>query len=392
MLRVARTLHLDLRGGVLDLAQILGAQLHARRTQILFEALQLGRAGNRHDPRLLRQQPGQRDLGRRRALALRDSAQQLDQSLVRLARLGRKAGQAVAEVVLAELRVLIDGAGEKASAERTVWYEANAQLLADGQHLPLRFAPPQRILTLQRRHRLYRVRTTDGLHTGFRKTEILDLARSDQILDRAGDVFDRHLVIDAMLVEEIDGLDLEPLERSLRDLFDVLRPAVEAALRASLRIEIEAELGGDHHLPAERRERLAHQLLVRVGAVNFGGVEERHAALHRRTDQRNALLLVHRQAVGEAQAHAAQPECRNLRAVPAQFALLHVRVLRSSTNAGDVPAMRTVRLAIAKKNRDDLQEPLRTAQQWTPPNSPPWSRSPASPTTAASPALRLNWA
>ena len=54
----------------------------------------------------------------------------------------------------------------------------------------------------------------------------------------------------------------QPLERGLGDLPDVLGPAVQAALPGRLRIELEAELGGDHDLVAERRERLADELLV----------------------------------------------------------------------------------------------------------------------------------
>ena len=50
----------------------------------------------------------------------------------------------------------------------------------------------------------------------------------DQVLHRAGDVLDRHFGIDAVLVEQIDGVDLEPLERGVGDLLDVLGPAVQA--------------------------------------------------------------------------------------------------------------------------------------------------------------------
>jgi hypothetical protein len=40
--------------------------------------MQLGAAGNRHDPRLLRQQPGERDLRGRRLLLACDALQQID--------------------------------------------------------------------------------------------------------------------------------------------------------------------------------------------------------------------------------------------------------------------------------------------------------------------------
>jgi hypothetical protein len=78
-----------------------------------------------------------------------------------------------------------------------------------------------------------------------------------------------------VLIEEVDRLDPEPSERGVGDLPDVPWGAVEAApqLRAD-RIDLEAELGGDRHLPAEWRERLAHALLIDEWAAHLRGVEE----------------------------------------------------------------------------------------------------------------------
>ena len=64
------------------------------------------------------------------------------------------------------------------------------------------------------------------------------------------------------------------------------------------RVDVEAELGGDHDLVAHRLERLADQLLVVERAVDLGGVEERDAALHRRAKQRDHLGPGRRRAVG----------------------------------------------------------------------------------------------
>ena len=86
---------------------------------------------------------------------------------------------------------------------------------------------------------------------------------------------------------------LSRLSEASATCLDVLGPAVQARA-ACRRVELEAELGGDHHLVAERRERFADQLLVRERAVDLGGVEERDAALDGRADQRDHLLLVGR--------------------------------------------------------------------------------------------------
>ena len=93
-----------------------------------------------------------------------------------------------------------------------------------------------------------------------------------------------------MLIEQIDAVGPEPLERGLGDLPDVLRPAVQRRCCADSPVEVDAELGRDHDLVTERRQRLAHELLVRERAVDLGGVEERDAALDGRPDQRDRLL------------------------------------------------------------------------------------------------------
>ena len=83
-------------------------------------------------------------------------------------------------------------------------------------------------------------------------------------------------------------------------------PAVQTSLLAAL--ELEPELGRDHHLIAHRGQRFADELFVRERPVRFGGIEERDAAVDGRTDQCDALLPVGRRAVAEADAHAAEPE------------------------------------------------------------------------------------
>ena len=71
-----------------------------------------------------------------------------------------------------------------------------------------------------------------------------------------------------------------------------------APLAAVVGIGLPAELRGDHHLAAEGSERFAHEFFVHERTVHFGGVEERDAAFHGSTDQRDHLLLVFGRAVG----------------------------------------------------------------------------------------------
>ena len=52
-----------------------------------------------------------------------------------------------------------------------------------------------------------------------------DLAFGDQLLDRARDLFHRHVGIDAVLVEQIDVIGLEPPQAAVDGGLDVVRPA-----------------------------------------------------------------------------------------------------------------------------------------------------------------------
>jgi MmyB-like transcription regulator ligand binding domain len=106
--RIPVTLHRDLRHRALDLAQIVRSQLEGCRSDVLVEAVQLRRPRDRHDPRLLREEPGDRDLRGRRLLSSRDLGEEVDEGLVRLSRLRREAGNDVAEVGAVERRVLGD--------------------------------------------------------------------------------------------------------------------------------------------------------------------------------------------------------------------------------------------------------------------------------------------
>ena len=158
---------------------------------------------DRHDPRLLRQQPGERDLGRRRASCVpADLPEQVDQRLVGLPRLRREARHDVAEVGAVELGVLVDLAGEEALAERAEGHEADAEFLERRQHL---------LASGPRYHSEYSLCSAVTGWTacarrivcgaGLGQAEVLDLACRDQVLHRAGHVLDRHVRVDAMLIE-----------------------------------------------------------------------------------------------------------------------------------------------------------------------------------------------
>src|SRR5947207_9455613 len=111
--------------------------------------MQLRRTRDRNDPRLLCEQPGKRDLGRRGLFLLRELANQINQRLVRFPVLRRKARNNVAEVGLVELRIFADLAGEKALSQRTKRNETDSEFLECRYHLGFRLSPPKRIFALE---------------------------------------------------------------------------------------------------------------------------------------------------------------------------------------------------------------------------------------------------
>ena len=214
-------------GGALDLAQIVGRQLHVNRAEVLLQAVQLGGARDRHDPRLLRQHPGQRDLRRRRLLLRRDPCPRRSTSAWFALRFsGEKRGTVLRKSVLSNVVLASIVPVRKPLPSGLNGTKPMPSSSSAGRISCLRLAPPQRVFALQRRDRLNRVGAPNRPHAGLRQAEVLDLALLNQVLDRPRDLFDRHVRVDAVLIEQVDGLDPEPLERALGHLPDVLGPAV----------------------------------------------------------------------------------------------------------------------------------------------------------------------
>ena len=86
------------------------------------------------------------------------------------------------------------------------------------------------------------MRPADRIRAGLREPKMPDLALSDEVADGPGHVFDRHLRIDSVLVEQVDVVSPEPPQHLLDDLADVVRPAVESS-----GFEVETELRREDH-------------------------------------------------------------------------------------------------------------------------------------------------
>jgi len=178
---------------------------------------------------------------------------------------------------------------------------------------------------------LDRVRPANRLNPGLRHAEVLDLTLGNQLLDRSCHVLDRHVRIDAVLIEEINVSGPQPLQASVRHMLDMLGLAIgPATALASLKIDVEAELRGNHHFVADRLERLAHQLFVHERPIGFGRVEMGQAVVMGGANQLDHFALVGCRAIGRTHTHAAEAKSRDFQSAFSQHALLHVFSLPSS--------------------------------------------------------------
>src|SRR5271166_1843956 len=174
-------------------------------------------------------------------------------------------------------------------------------------------------MVLDGRDRLHGVRLADAGSARLRQAEMPDFACRDQLLHGTGYVLHRHGRIDAVLIEKVDMVGAQALERSVDDRADMVGPAIQPGHFALL-ADGEAELRADKHLVADRLKRLAYQILVCKGAVSLGRVEQRNAAINRGADHLNGFLAVSRRPEAETQAHAAEADCRDFGSVYAKFA------------------------------------------------------------------------
>src|SRR5947209_2827140 len=304
------------------------------RADILLQALDLAAARNRNEPRLLHEQPGERDL-RRSCLFLRsDASEQVDHDLIGFDSLQREARAAAANIRAVEGGGFVDLARQIAPTERAVGHEANAKLLTGRQHVLFRGSPPQRVFTLDGRNRLDGVSAPDDLRRGFRQSEMLHLACFDELLHRSGHVLDRDVRIDSVLIKQIDGVYLEALQRFLGDLFDARRMAIETCPSGtSIGVELETKLCSDHHPSPKGKECFPHQLFVGKWSIDLGCVEEGDATVHRCMKKSNHLCLVSNRLIRKGHAHAAEPDGGDFQAAVSKSTFLHSSYLLSCSSS-----------------------------------------------------------
>jgi hypothetical protein len=150
-----------------DLEQIVSCQTDRERTGVFFQPLATFRSRNRHDVVAAREQPRDGELRRCASFAFRKRLHAFDDREVLLEVLSLKARMEAAEVIGRQILGGLSAPGQESASQRTVGDEADAELTTGRQQSLLGIACPQRILRLQRRDRMHRVRTTNRGDAGF---------------------------------------------------------------------------------------------------------------------------------------------------------------------------------------------------------------------------------
>ena len=115
---------------------------------------------------------------------------------------------------------------------------------------------------------------------------MLNFACLDQIFDSTSSFLNGRVGIDAVLVEQVNGIRLQTLQRAFDDLLYVLGATIGCCPLAIVAgIGLESELGSNHDIFAEGSESFAHDLFIDERAIHFGSVEEGDTALLRRSDR-----------------------------------------------------------------------------------------------------------
>jgi len=122
-----------------------------------------------------------------------------------------------------------------------------------------------------------------------------------------------HIRVDTVLVKEVDGVNVEALEGGFGDGTNIFRSTVRShhhLARGFAAINLEAELGGNHHPVTIRLQALAEENFVRVGPINFRRIEKCNAEVNSAMQRRDRTAFIARRAIGMGHSHATEAERR----------------------------------------------------------------------------------
>ncbi len=176
------------------------------------------------------------------------------------------------------------------------------------------------------------MRAANRLLARLGKTEEAHLPLPHEVRHGADDVLDRHCGIDAVLIEQVDVIRLQPAQRAFDRFADVCRPAVHSAMppfSSNLKPNLVAMTTRSRETLRCLRARANNSSFAYgpyASAVSKNVTPELNRAANRRDGF--ALVAFFGGAVRLAHPHQAESERRNREALRAEFALgQHYRTL-----------------------------------------------------------------
>ena len=219
--------------------------------------------------------------------------------------------------------LLVPGTCQPTPCQRAPRDDPDTHVLAQGKHLPLFLAVEEVVVVLHRREPgpavegrgVQRLGELPGVHR--RGADVQGLARLDHVVQGLEGLLDRHLVVPAVDLVEVDVVGAETSQRVVDLGHD--RLAGQSGAVGS-RPHPHVHLGGDDDLVAVREvpQRASDDLLAGPVGVHVGGVEEVDTELEGLLDEGSAVLLGEGPGMGTsfgcAVAHAAQCHPRHVEA------------------------------------------------------------------------------
>ncbi len=112
------------------------------------------------------------------------------------------------KIVCSKVGWLLDRSRQKASLERTVCHEADAEFATRRERsISLYIARPERIFALKCRDWMHSDRASQGADARLRKSQLTNFSRPNQLGHRPDGFFDKHAGIDPVLVIQIDKVN-----------------------------------------------------------------------------------------------------------------------------------------------------------------------------------------
>ena len=166
------------------------------------------RPGDRNDV-VVPQQPRERELRSRTALALRERRDRIGEAQIRGEIIGTEARLVPARIVRRQILGTAEASGKKTATERAISDEGDTEFARRRQNVVgLDVARPERKLALQCGDRMHRVCPPQRFGPNLREAEVADFARRHQLAHRADGLLDRRLGVGAMQVQQVDTGDV----------------------------------------------------------------------------------------------------------------------------------------------------------------------------------------